>query len=94
MADSSGLLGATVLSTIVCFRGESTQNCESTQIVRSAEEGGIYSPKQIREDSKKIADAYGSGGVTINPANKTLSPFSTRSLDERFANTVGRATVK
>jgi outer membrane protein insertion porin family len=25
-------------------------------------EGGIYSPKQIREDSKKIADAYGSGG--------------------------------
>jgi len=25
-------------------------------------EGGIYSPKQIREDSKKLADAYGSGG--------------------------------
>jgi len=25
-------------------------------------EGGIYSPKQIREDSKKIADAYGTGG--------------------------------
>ena len=25
-------------------------------------EGSIYSPKQIRDDSKKIADAYGSGG--------------------------------
>ncbi|HEX4641711.1 MAG TPA: outer membrane protein assembly factor BamA, partial [Chthoniobacterales bacterium] len=25
-------------------------------------EGGVYSPKEIREDSKKIADAYGSGG--------------------------------
>jgi outer membrane protein insertion porin family len=25
-------------------------------------EGGVYSPKQIRDDSKKIADAYGSGG--------------------------------
>ncbi|HEX8076848.1 MAG TPA: outer membrane protein assembly factor BamA [Chthoniobacterales bacterium] len=25
-------------------------------------EGGIYSPKQIRDDSKKIADAYGTGG--------------------------------
>jgi outer membrane protein insertion porin family len=25
-------------------------------------EGSVYSPKQIREDSKKIADAYGSGG--------------------------------
>jgi outer membrane protein insertion porin family len=25
-------------------------------------EGGVYSPKQIREDSKKIADAYGTGG--------------------------------
>jgi outer membrane protein insertion porin family len=25
-------------------------------------EGGIYSPKQVREDSKKIADAYGTGG--------------------------------
>ena len=25
-------------------------------------EGSVYSPKQIRDDSKKIADAYGSGG--------------------------------
>ena len=25
-------------------------------------EGSVYSPKQVREDSKKIADAYGSGG--------------------------------
>jgi outer membrane protein insertion porin family len=25
-------------------------------------EGGVYSPKQIRDDSKKIADAYGTGG--------------------------------
>jgi outer membrane protein insertion porin family len=25
-------------------------------------EGSVYSPKQIREDSKKVADAYGSGG--------------------------------
>ena len=25
-------------------------------------EGSVYSPKQIREDSKRVADAYGSGG--------------------------------
>jgi outer membrane protein insertion porin family len=25
-------------------------------------EGSVYSPKQIRDDSKKVADAYGSGG--------------------------------
>ena len=25
-------------------------------------EGSVYSPKQVREDSKKIADAYGTGG--------------------------------
>ena len=25
-------------------------------------EGSVYSPKAIREDAKKIADGYGSGG--------------------------------
>ena len=25
-------------------------------------EGGVYSPKEVRDDSKKIADAYGTGG--------------------------------
>jgi len=35
---------------------------EKVRALLKMKEGGIYSPKQIRDDSKKIADAYGSGG--------------------------------
>lgn len=42
--------------------GEKTAKEERIRALMKMKEGGIYSPKQIREDSKRIADAYGSGG--------------------------------
>lgn len=42
--------------------GEKTAKEEKIRALMKMKEGGIYSPKQIREDSKRIADAYGSGG--------------------------------
>jgi outer membrane protein insertion porin family len=47
-------------------------------------EGGIYSPKQIREDSKKIADAYGSGGYVDLQVTPTGVPAGGGTIDVHY----------
>jgi outer membrane protein insertion porin family len=47
-------------------------------------EGGIYSPKQIREDSKKIADAYGSGGFVDLQVIPTGVPAGDGRIDVHY----------
>jgi outer membrane protein insertion porin family len=47
-------------------------------------EGGIYSPKQIREDSKKIADAYGSGGYVDLQVTPTGVPAGQGKIDVHY----------
>jgi outer membrane protein insertion porin family len=47
-------------------------------------EGGIYSPKQIREDSKKIADAYGSGGFVDLQVTPTGIPAGQGRIDIHY----------
>ncbi|HKP04056.1 MAG TPA: outer membrane protein assembly factor BamA [Chthoniobacterales bacterium] len=42
--------------------GQKVASGDKIRALMKMKEGGIYSPKQVREDSKKIADAYGSGG--------------------------------
>ena len=42
--------------------GEKIASEQKIRALLKMKEGDIYSPKQIREDSKKIADGYGSGG--------------------------------
>ena len=42
--------------------GTKAAPAEKVRALLKMKEGSVYSPKQIREDSKKIADAYGSGG--------------------------------
>src|SRR4051812_49074449 len=42
--------------------GTKVTSPDKVRALLKMKEGGVYSPKQIREDSKKIADAYGSGG--------------------------------
>lgn len=42
--------------------GEKVAAEERIRALMKMKEGGVYSPKQIREDSKRIADGYGSGG--------------------------------
>ncbi|HTG43000.1 MAG TPA: outer membrane protein assembly factor BamA [Verrucomicrobiae bacterium] len=46
----------------ITITGEKAAPEAKIRLLLKMKEGGIYSPKQIREDSKKIADAYGSGG--------------------------------
>jgi len=47
-------------------------------------EGGIYSPKQIREDSKKIADAYGSGGFVDLQVTPSGVPAGAGRIDVHY----------
>lgn len=47
-------------------------------------EGGVYSPKQIREDSKKIADAYGSGGYVDLQVTPTGVPAGEGKIDVHY----------
>ena len=52
-------------------------------------EGGIYSPKQIREDSKKIADAYGSGGFV----DLQVTPTGVPAVSNRRNTALARASA-
>jgi len=46
----------------ISVTGQKVASGEKIRALMNLKEGGVYSPKMIREDSKKIADAYGSGG--------------------------------
>ena len=42
--------------------GEKIADEKKIRAILQMKEGSVYSPKQIREDSKRLADAYGTGG--------------------------------
>ena len=47
--------------------GNKVANEQKIRLLLKMKEGDVYSPKQIRDDAKKLADAYGSGGyVDLN----------------------------
>jgi outer membrane protein insertion porin family len=47
-------------------------------------EGSVYSPKQVREDSKKIADAYGSGGYVDLQVTPQGVPAGRSTIDVQY----------
>jgi outer membrane protein insertion porin family len=47
-------------------------------------EGSVYSPKQVREDSKKIADAYGSGGYVDLQVTPKGVPVGHNTIDVKY----------
>ncbi len=46
----------------VVIKGTKIASADKVRVLIKMKEGAVYSPKVIREDAKKIADAYGSGG--------------------------------
>ena len=46
----------------ITVTGQKVGSGDRIRALMKLKDGSVYSPKQIREDSKKIADAYGSGG--------------------------------
>jgi outer membrane protein insertion porin family len=47
-------------------------------------EGSVYSPKQVRDDSKKIADAYGSGGYVDLSVTPQGVPAGEHTIDVKY----------
>ena len=47
-------------------------------------EGSVYSPKQVRDDSKKIADAYGSGGYVDLQVAPQGVPAGQNTIDVKY----------
>jgi outer membrane protein insertion porin family len=64
--------------------GTKVTSAEKVRALLKLKEGGIYSPKQIREDSKKIADAYGSGGYVDLQVIPTGVPAGEGRIDVHF----------
>jgi outer membrane protein insertion porin family len=64
--------------------GTKATSSEKVRALLKMKEGGIYSPKQIREDSKKIADAYGSGGYVDLQVTPTGIPAGAGRIDVHY----------
>jgi outer membrane protein insertion porin family len=64
--------------------GTKATSPDKVRALLKLKEGGIYSPKQIREDSKKIADAYGSGGYVDLQVTPTGVPAGEGRIDVQF----------
>ncbi len=57
--------------------GYQATNEQKIRILLKMKEGSVYSPKQLRDDAKAVADAYGSGGyvdLVITPEGTPAGP--------------------
>ena len=61
----------------VTVSGEKVAKEESIRVLLKMKEGSVYSPKQLHDDAKAVADAYGSGGyvdLVITPESTPAGP--------------------
>src|SRR5439155_5169148 len=57
--------------------GQVVASADKIQALLKMKEGSVYSPKQLRDDAKTLADAYGSGGyvdLVISPEGAPAGP--------------------
>lgn len=61
----------------ISVKGAKLTSEEKVRALIKLKEGGVYSPKTVREDAKKIADSYGAGGyvdLVIVPQGTPTGP--------------------
>jgi outer membrane protein insertion porin family len=61
----------------VTISGEKVAKQENIRALLKMKEGSVYSPKQLHDDAKAVADAYGSGGyvdLVITPESTPAGP--------------------
>jgi outer membrane protein assembly complex, YaeT protein len=61
----------------VVITGEKITTVEKIRFLLKMKEGNVYSPKDLHDDSKRIADAYGAGGyvdLELTPEGKPAGP--------------------
>lgn len=90
----------------IVVKGTKVTSAEKVRAILKMKEGDVYSPKVIREDAKKIADAYGSGGyvdLVVQPQGIPAGParidvtYSIEEGDRAFVqriNIIGNTRTK
>ncbi|MDQ6655995.1 MAG: outer membrane protein assembly factor BamA, partial [Verrucomicrobiota bacterium] len=68
----------------ITAKGFKSTTEEKIRALIKLKEGDVYSPKVIREDSKKIADAYGSGGYVDLVVSPQGVPSGANRIDVNF----------
>lgn len=69
----------------ISVKGTKATSAEKVRLILKIKEGSVYSPKEIRDDAKKIADAYGGGGyvdLVVQPAG---TPSGVGRIDVTFS---------
>ena len=61
-----------------------TRTEQKVRALLKMKEGSVYSPKQIRDDSKKIADAYGTGGYVDLQVTPQGVPAGQSTIDVKY----------
>src|SRR5216110_1958186 len=73
---------------------------ERVRALLKMKEGSVYSPKQLRDDAKAVADAYGSGGyvdLVVQPEGKPACPALIDvhySIEEGVRSFVNRVNIE
>ena len=66
------------------IRGEKATTEAKIRALLTMKEGDVYSPKKIREDSKKLADAYGTGGYVDLKVTPQGTPAGQSRIDVTY----------
>ena len=68
----------------IFITGEKVASEQKIRLILKMKEGDPYSPKQIREDSKKLTDAYGSGGYVDLAITPEGTPAGAGRIDVHY----------
>lgn len=68
----------------ITVTGTKVTTPQKVRALMKLKEGDVYSPKVIREDAKKIADAYGSGGYVDLAVQPQGTPSGPNRIDVTF----------
>jgi len=83
----------------ITITGNKVAKTDKVRLLLKMKEGSVYSPKALREDAKKLADGYGSGGYVdfdITPQTSPAGPGRvdiTYTMDEGTRSFVQRVNV-
>src|SRR5437016_11189749 len=73
--------------------GEKATTEDKIRALLKMKEGSVYSPKQLRDDAKAVADAYGSGGYVDLVVLPEGTPAGAARIDVQYTIAVGDRTI-
>src|SRR5438105_7536356 len=75
------------------IHGQKVANEQKIRALLKMKEGSVYSPKQVRDDTKKVTDAYGSGGYVDLRVSPQGIPGGPGKIDVTYSIEEGQPPV-